>query len=138
MTFRPKLQPSARSQRARSILAATLSTGEKDRNVTLSTGALGVPITSKSAVTEHVMALASYLSPTTGAPMRLLTFQADTTDFPAGSVCRQFQEFQWLDLFVDRCEVLKPRKALKGWLFCLFCLCFVFERERERESNTQG
>ena len=71
--------------------------------------------------------------------MRLLTyFQADTTDFPTGSVCMQFEEFQWLDLFVDRCE--KRRKHYKVGVFLFFCLfvcLFVFWREivREREST---
>ena len=55
--------------------------------------------------------------------MRLLTyFQADTTDFPTGSECMQFEEFQWLDLFVDRCE--KRRKHYKVGVF--FVLFFVF------------
>ena len=57
--------------------------------------------------------------------MRLLTyFQADTTDFPTGSVCMQFEEFQWLDLFVDRCE--KRRKHYKVGFFFFLVLFFVF------------
>ena len=73
--------------------------------------------------------------------MRLLTyFQADTTDFPTGSVCMQFEEFQWLDLFVDRCKndesIIRLVFVLFCFLFCCFCLfvCFL-ERDSERERE---